>query len=82
MNFNDFGASVIVLFQQMVVNNWWVVVNMLSDVQGSHWFVRIFFISFWVTVVLVLVNIMVAIVLEIYGSVDSEVNQKFEKHQL
>ena len=32
MNFNDFGASLIVLFQQMVVNNWWVVVNMLSDV--------------------------------------------------
>ena len=28
MNFNDFGSSLIVLFQQMVVNNWWVVVNM------------------------------------------------------
>ena len=28
MNFNDFGSSLIVLFQQMVVNNWWVVVDM------------------------------------------------------
>ena len=28
MNFNDFGSSLIVLFQQMVVNNWWVVVNL------------------------------------------------------
>ena len=28
MNFNDFGSAFIVLFQQMVVNNWWVVVDM------------------------------------------------------
>lgn len=77
MNFNDFGASIIVLFQQMVVNNWYVVVNMISEVVGNTILVRLFFTSFWVTVVLILVNIMVAIVLEIYGSVSAEVDAKF-----
>ena len=77
MNFNDFGASIIVLVQQMVVNNWWIVVNMISGVVGNTILVRLFFTSFWVTIVLILVNIMVAIVLEIYGSVSAEVDAKF-----
>ena len=77
MNFNDFGASIIVLFQQMVVNNWWVVVNMLTDVVGHQILVRLFFTSFWVFTVLILMNIMIAIVLEIYGSVSAEVDAKF-----
>ena len=33
MNFNDFASALVVLFQQMVVNNWWVVVNMLVALQ-------------------------------------------------
>ena len=79
MNFNDFGAAIIVLFQQMVVNNWWVVVNMITDVVGHAILVRLWFVSFWVITVLILVNIMVAIVLEIYGSVSAEVDIKFDK---
>ena len=79
MNFNDFGASIIVLFQQMVVNNWFVVVDMYTTVIGTTWWVRLFFISFWVIVVLILMNIMIAIVLEIYGTVTVEVDVKFEK---
>lgn len=79
MNFNDFGSSLIVLFQQMVVNNWWVVVNMQTDVVGYAPLVRLWFTSFWVITVLILVNIMVAIVLEIYGSVSDEVDQVWNK---
>ena len=81
MNFNDFGSSLIVLFQQMVVNNWWVVVNMLVDINGHTILVRMFFTSFWITIVLILVNIMIAIVLEIYGSVSAEVDDRFKKQR-
>lgn len=63
----------------MVVNNWWVVVNMTSDVVGNVILVRLYFVSFWITVVLILVNIMIAIVLEIYGSVSAEVDKNFRK---
>jgi len=63
----------------MVVNNWWVVVNMITAVVGNDVAVRLWFVSFWVITVLILVNIMVAIVLEIYGAVSAEVDVKFDK---
>jgi hypothetical protein len=63
----------------MVVNNWWVVVNMITAVVGNDVAVRLWFVSFWVITVLILVNIMVAIVLEIYGAVSAEVDIKFDK---
>ena len=68
MNFNDFPSALVLLFQQMIVNNWFVVVNMMSLLVAQENLVRLFFVSFWVVVVLVLINIMVAIVLEIHGS--------------
>ena len=64
----------------MVVNNWWVVVNMFTNVMGtddyftSLW-IRSFFISFWIGMVLIQLNILIAIVLEIYGSVMDDVGE-------
>ena len=68
MNFNDFGSAIVVLFQQMVINNWYVVIYMYSTLAGSLWYVHIFFFSFWIIVVLILLNIMIAIVLEIHDN--------------
>ena len=65
----------------MVVNNWWVVVNMQTDIVGHTALVRLWFVSFWVIIVLILVNIMVAIVLEIYGSVSEDVDKVCNKQQ-
>ena len=77
MNFNDFGSSIIVLFAQMVVNNWWVVVNLQTAVCDHDILIRTWFVSFWIITVLILMNIVIAIVLEIYGSVSSEVDKMF-----
>ena len=79
LNFNDFNSSMVVLFQQMIVNNWFVVVDMLADAHGDKIFVRAFFTCFWMIVVLILLNIFVAIVLEVYGSVVYEADEKFKK---
>lgn len=87
MNFNDFGAALITLFQQMVVNNWFVVVQMFVNVKDddssgfSTFWIRAFFVSFWIIMVLIQLNIVIAIVLEIYGSVSDEVKEKQEKKQ-
>jgi len=80
LNFNDFASSLVVLFQQMVVNNWFVVVNMTVALQGggNEGLYRLFFISFWVVVVLILVNITVAIVIEVHGNLSQEVQVKFK----
>lgn len=72
MNFNDYPASIVVLFQQMIVNNWFVVVDMLSSaVDFGDKLTKYFFISFWIINVLILVNIIIAVVLEIQDSLSS-----------
>ena len=55
LNFNDYGASLITLFHQMVVNNWFITVNMFAEIEGhgSVWWVRCFFVSFWIVIVLI-----------------------------
>ena len=76
MNFNDFFSAMIVLFQQMVVNNWWVVVDMTSAYAPQPgWFVKCFFILFWIVIVLVMVNIIISIVLEIHGKLAPQVTK-------
>ena len=73
MNFNDYASTFVVLFQQMIVNNWWVVVDMYTSIIGSSWYIHLYFMSFWVCVVLLQLNILLAIVLEIYGAVAGEI---------
>ena len=69
MNFNDYGSSLVTLFHQMVVNNWFVTVGMLADITGHTMATRLYFVTFWLVIVLVLLNILIAIVLEIFSSV-------------
>ena len=77
MNFNDFGSALVVLFQQMVINNWYVVIDMYTILTGHIWYTHIYFVSFWVFVVLILMNIMIAIVLEIHDVLKIEIDKKF-----
>lgn len=70
MNFNDYGCALITLFSQMIINNWFVTVDMYVDIEKDSWvWVRCFFISFWIAIVLIQVNIVIAIILEINSSV-------------
>ena len=78
MNFNDFGCSIITLFHIMVVNNWFVTTNMLSALYGGTIWPKIFVSSFWVFVVLIVANLIIANVIEIYDSKYIEVESYFE----
>lgn len=40
---------------------------------GNIWWVRAFFVSFWIVIVLIQLNILIAIVLEIFGTVAQKV---------
>lgn len=63
----------------MVVNNWFITVNIYGEITGYPTLVRLFFISFWITIVLIQLNILIAIVLEIYSSVTDQVREKARK---
>jgi two pore calcium channel protein len=65
INFNDFGASVITLFTLMVVSNW-TVISLMYEVVMETKLVRIYFIIFYLLSVTVILNIVIAFVLEIY----------------
>ena len=78
MNFNDFGCALVTLFHMMIVNNWFITVDMYATIEGNNW-VRLFFFSFWVILVLIMFNIFIAIILEIHSSV-SEIVSK-QEHQ-
>ena len=76
MNFNDFANSMVTLFHVMVVNNWFITCNMYIDIAGNK-FPELFFISFWILTVLIIFNLVISNVIEIYDSVEAEVSTKF-----
>ena len=78
MSFNDYGSSLVTLFHQMVVNNWFVTVGMLADITGHKVATHFYFVTFWMAIVLVLLNIVIAIVLEIFGSVTNQVEAEMK----
>lgn len=78
MNFNDFGASLVTLFHIMIVNNWFITCNMYCFVFDSSW-PKLFFIAFWTVTVLVMLNLVVSFVVDIYGNVSQEVEAEFKR---
>lgn len=77
MAFNDFGQSMVTLFHVMVVNNWWLTCNMFIDISGNRW-PALYFTSFWVLTVLIIFNLVVSNVIEIYEEVETDVQQTFD----
>lgn len=75
MNFNSFQVSMVTLFHFMVVNNWFVTTQMYADVLKEPMVPFFFFVCFWVTVVLILMNVVLSMILEIYASVEPEVKR-------
>ena len=59
----------------MVINNWFVTIDMYKAVTDSVVSPTLFFVIFWCTVVLILVNVLIALILEIYQSVEPEVEK-------
>ncbi len=78
-NFNDFFSSLVTLFTLMVVNNWYVQVQMFVLVTNPY--VRYYFIAFWYFSVIIGINIFVAFTLDMYASVE-RLNQERVKSLL
>ena len=45
----------------------------------NEWWVRMYFVTFWVTIVLIQLNILIAIVLEIFSAVADKVTEQVDK---
>jgi len=79
-NFNDFASGVVVLFELMVVNNWYVIAGGLAAVApgGSHvgW---IFCISFYFCIHIVILNVLVTSVVESYERIRTKAQEDTQR---
>jgi two pore calcium channel protein 2 len=62
-NFDDFGSSLIVLYDVMVVNNWYVFLNAYGRVRPYS---QIFFIIWWLIASVIGLSLLVALLLEAF----------------
>jgi hypothetical protein len=77
MNFNDLTLSMLTLFTLIIVNNWFVIVDMYADVSGNN-IVRVYFIVFYYFGVMVGINIVIAFAIDMFGAV-TRMSEDYEK---
>ena len=82
LNFNSFGASLVTLFHFMVINNWFLTIDMYHTVLDARFYPMLFFVCFWCMVTLILLNVIIALMIEIYTSVEPEVSHEAKKMDL
>ncbi|KAK4749796.1 hypothetical protein SAY87_027245 [Trapa incisa] len=74
-NFNDYPNGMVTLFCLMVMNNWQDWMKSYEELTGSTW-TLVYFISFYLITVLLLLNLVVAFVLEaFFAEMDLETSQ-------
>jgi len=78
INFNDLGSSIVTLFSFMIINNWPAITDMMVGAAGGAW-PRVFFMVFYVFVQWIILNIVIAMMLDIFTNVSSEMDLEFER---
>ena len=63
-NFNDFGASLVVLWDAMIVNNWHVFLHAYTRYTSS--WSQLFFVAWYLISVVICVNLFVALLLDVF----------------
>lgn len=63
-NFHDFAATLVVLWNVMVVNNWFIFLDAFS-IATSKW-AQIYFIAWWLISVIVTLNLFISLVIEVF----------------
>lgn len=80
-NFSDFTSSMVTLFVLMVGNNWFVFADAYIKASGTR-FAAIFFVSFSIFVNLIVLNVLMAMILDCSGVVAKELEEDVEDESL
>ncbi|KAK4484451.1 hypothetical protein RD792_007034 [Penstemon davidsonii] len=77
-NFNDYPNGMVTLFNLLVMGNWQAWMQSYKDLTGTAW-TYAYFISFYLITILLLLNLVVAFVLEaFFAEIDIETSEKSE----
>jgi len=70
INYNDLISSMVTLFILMVVNNWYVIVQMCVDIKGGDVYYRYYFMIFYYFGVIIGLNVIIAFAIDMYSAVE------------
>ena len=73
INFNDLGMAMNTLYAFMIINNWPAMTDMMVNASGEVW-PRIYFMAFYILVQWILLNIVIAMMLDIFTNVESQLD--------
>ena len=76
VNFNDLGTSITTLYAFMIINNWPAMTDMMVNATGENW-PRVYFMVFYVLVQWIILNIVIAMMLDVFTNVTSELDDEF-----
>ncbi|KAK9922479.1 hypothetical protein M0R45_030941 [Rubus argutus] len=80
-NFNDYPNGMVTLFNLLVMGNWQVWMQSYKDLTGTSWSL-LYFISFYLITVLLLLNLVMAFVLEaFFAEMELESSELCEEHE-
>ncbi|KAG8364725.1 hypothetical protein BUALT_Bualt18G0028600 [Buddleja alternifolia] len=81
-NFNDYPNGMVTLFNLLVMGNWQVWMQSYKELTGTAWSYA-YFISFYLITILLLLNLVVAFVLEaFFAEMDLETSEKSENEEV
>lgn len=75
VNFNDLGMAMNTLYAFMIINNWPAITDMMVNASGSVW-PRVYFMAFYILVQWILLNIVIAMMLDIFTKVETGLDDK------
>ena len=64
-NFYDFASALVLLWNIMVVNNWYVFLDAFSRATGTKW-AQLYFICWWLISVIITLNLFISLVIEVF----------------
>ena len=79
LNFNDFLSGVITLFSMQLFNNWQFIWDQFNFTIDHFSISAVYFISFMILATYVLINILMAFVIDVYTSIEEA--QKKEREE-
>eukprot|EP00944_MAST-04C_sp_MAST-4C-sp1_P012833 g12833.t1 len=78
-NFDDFPHAMVTLFEQMVVNNWPIVME--GAMASNGWVASIYFIAFYLVCVVCIMNVLVAFLIDAYQTKEVLARAKSTKNK-
>jgi hypothetical protein len=82
MNFNDLLSSLMTLFALLIVNNWYVIVELFVDFKGGNTLYQFYLLLFYYFGVILALNILVAFAIDVYAVVERLDSQRVQNEAI